>query len=1415
MSFKIPSVLSIDIGSVSVSIVQFSYEGALLQKSYQFHHGKVRETLIGMEADFDLSAVQTVVSPAAGSWFNNRVIAYDPQVSIIAATKQYHSSARALLFVGAGRFQLIAFNEDGSYKHSVSNTSCAAGTGSFLDQQANRLNLVGIEELVDIADKNTDAIPDIASRCAVFAKTDLIHAQQAGYSKGAICDSLCKGLAKNLVDTLFSESIPEGRVVFAGGVAQNSAVKRHLESILGIQLVVDENPHLYASIGAGLLFLDDNKTEKNFTQLTGFSELLNMEEKDRDYFNNPLSLKLSKYPDFFSEESYNFKPKVVKHSREIQVEIYRPLQKGQLLQVYMGIDIGSTSTKAMIMDENSQALIGLYTYTNGEPLMATRALFEAIDSLLNNRRIKLRFKGVGTTGSGRKFIGALIGADLIIDEITSHAQAAYKLNPKTDTIIEIGGQDAKFTLMNEGRVSFSQMNSVCAAGTGSFIEEQAQKLGVKLTDFSDLAEGVRSPLASDRCTVFMERDINHYLNQGYKMREILASTLYSVRENYLQKVAVESSIGNQVCFQGATARNKALVAAFEEKLGKEIFVSRYCHLTGALGTALLIKDEFKGTSNFKGIKLFKNDIPVSTETCNFCNNKCRISVADVNGEKVAYGFLCGRDYNTEKFVDKNTSGFDLLKERNKILSIPKLTNRKSTITIGLPASLHLFDELSLWQNFFHNLGIPTRTSENYSSPVQEGKRLAGAEFCAPMHAMYGHVAWLAERTDYIFLPIYLESRDKQSGKETNYCYYTQFSPSVVSLINDKIKEKCLLPYINYSKGDDHVINVLHSEIQKIIPGEKGIIEVKKAYRKALDTYTDQKAGMKKLYDDNHLDDDEIKVVLIGRPYLVLSKSLNKRIPEIFSGMGVKTFYQDMIPYEQKDVLDIDYLLQAFPWQYASKTLEVTRVIAKTRNVYPVFITAFKCAPDSFVLDYFKKMLEEEAKPYLVMQVDEHDSNVGYETRIEAGIRAFKNHSRLNPDKKKVVGPILSRPETALSKGKIVLFPNWDDITGRFVAANLRRTGYDARLLEHSERSLKKSMVHNTGQCLPINIIAQEYMDYIIKYNLDPANTILWMTESQLTCNIRMYPQYVKTLLEKHGNGMEKASVYSGELSHLEISVNTTYYAYFAYMLGGLLRRLATRLRPYELTKGQTDAALKFSIQVIEQAFLGNETLDNALRWSIKEFDEIERHNIKKPQVAIFGDLFVRDNDIMNQNLIKTIENAGGEVINTPYNDYTKITIENVIRRRIAKGKNLEAIGFRTLLSGLKYIEKRYYKYFEPYLGVNNEINARALEKNLKTFNINLFQSGESYDNILKIFHILEKYPDVSLFVQTNPAFCCPSLITEAMKNQIHKATGVPIVTITYDGTSEQKNDIVIPYIHSLRKKFNEKDTQIIPEVPGR
>ena len=301
-------------------------------------------------------------------------------------------------------------------------------------------------------------------------------------------------------------------------------------------------------------------------------------------------------------------------------------------------------------------------------------------------------------------------------------------------------------------VTFSTMNTVCAAGTGSFIEEQAQKLNCPLSEYADRAEHQRSPIASDRCTVLMERDLNYYLGEGYSPDEVLASVLHAIRENYLTRVAIEGLIGNCILFQGATAKNRALVAAFETRLRKPIHVSRYCHVTGALGVALMLHEQRIRTTSFRGMSLIGKTIPVRSEVCDLCTNHCKITIAEIEGAHVAYGFLCGRDYETKRFVARNRSGFDLMKARKKITSAPPPATVRNDIVIGIPAALYLKDDLPFWKKFFAELSIRTITSEEYDTAVIDGKRLAGAEFCAPMEAMHGHVNYLLEKADFVFFP---------------------------------------------------------------------------------------------------------------------------------------------------------------------------------------------------------------------------------------------------------------------------------------------------------------------------------------------------------------------------------------------------------------------------------------------------------------------------------------------------------------------------------------------------------------------------------------------------------------------------------------------------------------------------------------
>jgi predicted nucleotide-binding protein (sugar kinase/HSP70/actin superfamily) len=531
--------------------------------------------------------------------------------------------------------------------------------------------------------------------------------------------------------------------------------------------------------------------------------------------------------------------------------------------------------------------------------------------------------------------------------------------------------------------------------------------------------------------------------------------------------------------------------------------------------------------------------------------------------------------------------------------------------------------------------------------------------------------------------------------------------------------------------------------------------------------------------------------------------MNSGIPNIFAKLGVKTYFQDMIRASEDEKEDIKLLLSSIHWKYAAKILEIASAVAKQEGLYPVLVTSFKCTPDSYVIEYFKQVLDAHDKPYLILQLDEHDSSVGYETRIEAATRAFRNHyGRREP---RVIEPgifadlAIHSNKDAL-QGKTVLLPNWDNITCTLLEAALRGHGIDARIVEESQESIMRSMSFNTGQCLPLNIIIQNTIDYIAKYNLDPEKTIVWSVNSQIACNIGMFPFYTKTMMEASGRGHEKIPVYTGDITFLDFSIMTSISSYLAFMFGGMLRKISCRLRPYEKEAGSTDRAVAESVSILYDAFEKRKPKEEALDRVMSFFEGIETVTEQRPKVAIFGDLYVRDNDIMNQDLVGVIERNGGEVVTTPYSELINIVADQYIKKWFKQGMYQHAVLTKVLRNFLHILDRKYYRFFNRVISAPRPGNGSDPESILSSFGLKIHHTGESMENILKIFHLLEHHPDLALFVQTNPSYCCPSLVTEAMADKIERLTGVPVVTIEYDGTGSSRNEDVIPYLKFPRKK---------------
>ncbi len=968
--------LGIDIGSLYVSLALIDKDGNLVKKAYLKHQGEPIKTLKSGLKDFPVDDIEGVVKTGSGGADINLDGKYiNSIVSQVEGVRTLNCGAKNIIYIGGGSFSLIRLDENGNYSHSTSNSACASGTGAFLDQQALRLQ-VEPAELSKKAMAYKGKIPGVATRCAVFAKSDMIHLQQEGYSTDAIAAGLCRGLGHSTVDGLLNGHTLKGTTVCIGGVAKNSVVISGVNSNLGFDTIVPENPELISAIGAAH-YAKSNKIKTKV-------ELDNLDNKKEDnqksFMRNRLELKLSEYPDFKYHDYY-------RDENNSEIAIIEP--RSGKIEVSLGIDIGSTSTKAAILDYDQKMIAWVYLKTAGNPINAVQKLLDAIRSLQKKAGFELVIKGVGTTGSGRKMIKEVIGADLAINEITAHARAAVFLDPKVDTILELGGQDAKFTQLQNGVVYNSIMNYVCAAGTGSFIEEQAQKLGVPIAEYADFAMSKECPPTSDRCTVYMERDLDLLLAKGWEKQQVAASVLHSVRDNYLNKVVAGLHIGDHVCFQGATARNKALVAAFEVELGKPIMVSPYCHVTGSLGMCLLVQERLKTKTAFKGLKFADEKVSVNYETCELCHNLCSLSIIKTDSTTVAWGLKCGRDYESDKPVVKKNPGYEFLRKRDMAWR-KDIHLKKNGPTIGLPRALGIYGYVPLWREFFHSLDCNVHlSSKSTDATMKAGTAISTAEYCAPVLMSHGHIKELAEdeKVDQIFLPYMLREKNEHNFTDAHFCAYLQAHPGVITSIKSlNIKDKLISPIIQFQQTRDYMIERLLETVGKRLGKNKAEISVAyEAGEKAQQEFNNEcqslgKQALKKIKEEKTLG-----IVIVGRPYNAMDPGMALDLPRKIADMGYNVVFLDM--------LDLDYTWvknehSNMFWHYGQKILAAADYVLKHDNLFGIYFTNFMCGPDSYIQTYFKEAMATKQKPYISLQFDGHGADAGYLTRIEAALESF-------------------------------------------------------------------------------------------------------------------------------------------------------------------------------------------------------------------------------------------------------------------------------------------------------------------------------------------------------------------------------------------------------------------------------------------
>lgn len=985
--------IGVDAGSVSINGMVINQDRQILYEvPYRRHMGRVEEEVLTLLQDlyrrFSEASVAAVaftgnhgqkISERLGGFFEFETI------SQVLGTLYLKPDTRTIISMGGQDIALFQINhsaEGWELEYFNTNGPCASGTGSFIDQQAQRLatsiyssernasqeSIEGILADFIALGLKSDEPAHVACRCTVFTKSDMIHLQNKGERLEDIIYGLHVGNARNYISTIVSNRVLQAPIVFIGGLSLNQLQVRAFKPYFP-DLIVPAYSTSVAALGVALFALQTGiKNRLDFGGLRG-------EYGDRA-MDLPTARKLQIRSTFFPEEN------------EVKRE-----GAGRRLPVFLGIDIGSTTTKYALMNENREIIHKSYVHTQGKPIEVTQKLLAKILDEMGHR---IEILGVATTGSGRNVVGDFLNAELIIDEITAHARGAVEIDPTVDTIFEIGGQDSKYISISNANPLDFDMNKVCAAGTGSFLHELANKHGINIVgEFQEVALSSERPVKlAERCTVFMESDLVSYHQKGVPRKDLIGGLCYAIVHNYLNRVVGKRKVGQRIMFLGGPSLNKAVVAAFEDVLGRGLIVPKHREVLGAYGAAISLQEKIaaEGGSkkSFRGLaSAIRDQMDFAEKVCTAdenCHNQCKLKIYDFDGRRSVWGGECGR---YELVRNKGRAQENLFKARERIwlnslsgvfeeLKGEALLEVDGRPTVGMQRSLYTLQTGVLWAHFFDQLGFRlVLTPPTNSHLAGAGIESMTAETCFPVKVSHGHVKELAGKTTYLFLPAIITMATPR-GQETGfYCPLVQANQYMVRAALELDKRSLLTPIIHLK----HDLPTLALEMAEQISERIG--RSRRQIRNALESaWQRQDDFQRELYKKGQEilashDPGKPLVVVTGRAYNLHDERLNLRLGQNMGKIGMSAVPMDFIDVSNVDLSDFPNMY----WGTGAQILRIAKFIREQPHLFGLHMTNFSCGADSFIEHFYRHIMGD--KPYLILELDEHSAVAGMMTRLEA------------------------------------------------------------------------------------------------------------------------------------------------------------------------------------------------------------------------------------------------------------------------------------------------------------------------------------------------------------------------------------------------------------------------------------------------
>ncbi len=1284
-------LLGIDVGSTTTKIVALDAgDHASLYEDYRRHHARqaksVRDALCHISEKFPSASFRLVLTGSGAKPLAEALgVSYIQEVvaNAIALRSRYEQVGTAIE-LGGQDAKIIFFRQDEkSGNPEVAdmrmNGSCAGGTGAFVDEAASILD-TPVEDFNQLAQQGT-CVYDISGRCGVYAKTDIQPLLNQGISKADLALSTFHAIAKQTIGGLAQGLDFQTPIVFEGGpLTFNPVLVQVFAERLSLNpedILIPEHPELMIAQGAALS-LESLCIDSKTLSISDAIEILANAETSR-------SSDKGASPLFSSQEEYQqFQ---LRHQLPVQRN-HQPV-RGEILQAWLGIDSGSTTTKFVLLDDNEQLIASFYAPNSGEPLLVARDALIALRNSYRDAGATLEILGVASTGYGENLFHRAFSTETHVVETVAHARAATKYFPDASFILDIGGQDMKAIWLDNGIVTNIVVNEACSSGCGSFLENFSKSLNIPVTGIATEAFSSCSPASlGSRCTVFMNSSIVTEQRDGKSPADIMAGLCRSIIQNVFTKVIRASNLtglGDRIVVQGGTFCNDAVLRSMEEYINGEVVRAPYPGIMGAIGAALIARERSDGVRSFIGLDAldafsFTQD---ANSPCPFCGNHCKRTIVTFsNGKSWVTNNRCERgeilgdpkDRTVARQVaqlQKNTvPNLYLLREKLLFQNYPCGEPQKRGITIGIPRVLSFWDSMPFWGTFFRSLGFDVKLSAASSRRLYENglHAVTSDTECFPAKLVHGHIRDLvAKKADRIFMPSITTVPSENTEKTSeSMCALVKGYPIVLKN-SDNPADKFGIPldaplFHWYSAQDRQTQLIAFMQETFDIPAEQTRLAIDYAVQAEHSCHAQLTAAGEAVLRDVRKS-GSYAVVLASRPYHN-DALVNHDLPAMFTRLGIPVLTADSLP----GVNDVDLSRSKLDIvnNYHSRMLSSAIIAAGDPNLEYVQLVSFGCGHDAYLSDEIVRMMKEiSGKTPLILKLDESDIQGPLNIRVRSFVETLNMRAKAPLQVRPLSDPYDVKFTREASRTMNVLVPNTSHAFSRLMATAMKKQGLNAIAMDIGREeaiALGKQYVHN-DICFPAQIVIGEALATLNSGEYDTHNTAIAMAKYIGCCRLTHYGALLRKALDDAGYDYVPILTNDDKDSHnMHPGYHMNLLASAEIAMGlpmiDVLEELLRKIRPYELVVGSADAAFQQAMDALIDGLdrHGFSGAISGFKKAVKIMKEIayDRSQLK-PKVLIVGEYLLNFHPGANHEIERYLENNGLEIIEARMTDVIRKT----------------------------------------------------------------------------------------------------------------------------------------------------------------